>query len=273
MTRGSTSEPQGSSSGSPGTARRRNALVVASLVAAASALWSLARTQPADTAQLGLATGTGPSESLPEPTDPLDQIRTTDVMAPLSDDQPLRLALRGEFGQLQPGSRQRLFFATHRHFEGPIDAAAVERLLDAGRADTLEHRLTPESLEALREELADYDIALRDFALLIVDEESRAKQVLRERKDRNFEIRTKPREADAEYSLFLRERPVARDGTVFGEPLHPHGERLMVLLWSEWPALRQLYDDRTAMIVDRRRRVGRWIEERYRSEGRVIFQR
>ncbi|MBI5850936.1 MAG: hypothetical protein HZB39_07895 [Planctomycetes bacterium] len=205
------------------------------------------------------------------PIDPLDQIRTTDVMAPLAEDLPLRLALGGSFDDLKPGTHQRLFFATHRHYEGPISEAAVQRLLDAGRADTLEHRLAPEALEALRREMAEYDEALRDFALLIVAEEQDVKRQLRQRPERCFEIRMQPREADPEYIRFLRERPAAKDGTVWGDPLKPAGERQIIVLWSDWPGLRMLYDDRTAMIVDRRRRVARWIEGRVRSEGVKIF--
>ena len=272
MTKGSTSQPRGSSPGSPGTTRRRNALVVASLVVAAVALWFLVRTQPASAAPIGFAAGAGPRAPSPEPLDPLDQIRTTDVMAPLSEDQPLRLALRGELDQVKPGSRQRLFFATHPHFEGPIDAAAVERLLAAGRAETLEHRLTPEHLESLRKEMADYDEALRDFALLIVDEERHVMEQVRERRDRCYEVRREPRELDPEYVRFLRDRPASTDGTVWTEPLQPTGHKLVVILWSDWPSLRRLYDDRTAMIVDRRRRVARWIESRFRADGLQVFQ-
>lgn len=254
-----------------GTAARTLALTGVAAIALLGAAIPLA--WPASSAAAVPAAETPSNPAPAAPVDPLEQIRTTDVMAPLSENEPLRLALGGKFDELKPGSHVRLFFASHRHYEGPITAEAIERLIDAGRADTLEYRLAPEFKARLDALMAEYDEALRDFALMVADEESVAKSQLRNRPERCFEITSEPRELDPEYLRFLRERPSSKDGSVFGEPLKPRGERLLIVLWTEWPGLRKLYDDRTAMIVDRRRRTGRWIAEQYGQHGLKLFKK
>lgn len=124
MTKGSTSQPPGSSPGSPETTRRRNALVVASRSGAAAAMPLPVRTQPAVATPIGLNAGAEPSESSPEPIDPLDPIRTTDAMASPFDHQIPWLALRDGFRSPAPGIRQRLGFATDRLERSIPDALA-----------------------------------------------------------------------------------------------------------------------------------------------------
>lgn len=212
------------------------------------------------------------TQTAAEPVDPVSLIRTVDVFAPLDTDKPLRLALGGKFDDLKPGTHTRLFFSTHPHYGGPLDENSVRRIIDTGHAATLEQRLAPAALDSLRTELSDYDESLRDLALVIVSEEERIKAELRVRADRVVEFHSRPRDLDPALPELLSRQPLAKDGLTWSEGLPPNGECVLIVLWSEWPGLRKLYDDRTAMIVDRRRRAGRWIEHQFSAHGMEVFQ-
>lgn len=205
-----------------------------------------------------------------EDVEPLKEIHTTQILGVLSSDEPLRLSVRGTFPEPAAGSTVKFFFASHDHYEGELRPDAVEEVIDAGRAESLEHRLGPAASERLEASLAEFDLALRDMSLLLDEIESEARTALRNRPDRSVVIRTKPREADPAYPDLLRLRPSHEDGTTWNEP-HDDGERFLFVLWREWPELRQLYSDRSHMLVDRELRVRRWIDEEYRKHGMKVF--
>lgn len=131
--------------------------------------------------------------------DPDDHMRTVPVMAELSPDKPLRLAIRGEFEDLKPNSTTKLFFSTQSLYTGPLSVDAINAVIARGRAHTLEHRLTAQSLERLRATLVEFDEALRDVSLLMEEERARIIEQLLRREDRHIVIRTQPMEADPEY--------------------------------------------------------------------------
>lgn len=199
--------------------------------------------------------------------DALAKVQVTQVFSPLSAEIPLRLSPSGALPNLSPGSTGRLFYTVQRSYPGPLDAASVECLIQAGAADVLEHRLTDSSAERLRGHLLDFDESLRDLSLVIEDEERETQAVLVARPDRTFVFERQPREVDPIFPRFKAAVPSPKDGTLLSERLPPQGERVCIVLWSEWPALKQLYDDRFAMLADRRIRVRRWIESEYATHG------
>lgn len=203
--------------------------------------------------------------------DPMQQIRSVDVFSPLAEDQPLRFGLNTRFDSPLGIGRQTLFFYSHPHFQGVLTAAAVATLIDARRADSLEHRLSPPHLERLRSMMSEYDAAIRDLALVIREEEGHIKRGLSGRNDRCFDFSILPRESDPGFPRFYQMQPGPNDGVVLSEPLAPRGERVFVVLWTEWPGLNQLYADRFAMIADRRRRVSQWVAQEFRTLGLALF--
>ncbi len=207
----------------------------------------------------------------PGSSDPSREIHPVIVAGLLAPELPLRLAPRGELHDLKPGSETRLFFATQRLYQGELTAAAASAVVSSGQADVLEHRLEELSALALRAELAQYDEALRDLALVIEDEEREIKSALRQRGDRCVVFHVTPIEIDPEFPRFRSLAPLSSEGTTWHEP-DAGRQRVLIVLWAEWPGLKQLRDDRVAMLADRFLRVRRWIEARFRSEGMRIFR-
>jgi hypothetical protein len=190
-------------------------------------------------------------------------------MGVLAAQQPLRLAVAGSFGP-EPGRDVKLFLTSQDLYHGPMSRGAVEALLEKGRAHALEHRLSPDAAERLRDELREFDLALRDMSLLMDELEADTRTALRQRADRSVVIRTQPKELDPAFPEFLRLRPARGEGTIWGEP-YEAGERYLAVLWSEWPELKMLYDDRSLMLVDRQHRVRIWIEAEFRQRGMAIL--
>lgn len=207
--------------------------------------------------------------------DPDDYIRTVPVMAELSADKPLRMAVRGEFEDLKPNSTRKLFFTTPGVYMGPLSVDGIEAVIARGRGHVLEHRLAAQSLERLRATLVEFDQAMRDVSLLIEEERVRVIEQLRRREDRHIVIRTQPVDADPEYmSLKAAQAQVSKGrGSVWGVPEEGGAQTHVIVKWEEWPALKAMMDDRLYMIEDRERRVREWIEAVFRDEGLSAFDR
>ncbi len=240
------------------------------LVGAAAATYCFATPRPTE-AEAGPPTQQAAEPANGSPgapgTDALAQVKATQVFSPLSAEIPLRLSPSGTLPNLTPGSSGRLFFTVQRSYPGTLDAPSVECLVEAGSADVLEHRLSGSSSERLRDHLRDFDESLRDLSLVIEDEEREVRMVLVSQRDRTFVFERQPREVDTIFPRFKAAAPSPKDGTLLSEQLPPQGERVCIVLWSEWPTLKQLYDDRFAMLADRGTRVRRWIESEYTTHG------
>jgi hypothetical protein len=215
----------------------------------------------------------------PAPADPVAEFHAESfmpilAMSELSSDTPLRLAVSGSLQDLQPGTRK-LLFTDQRLYRGVLSDAVVKTILDRGRADTLEHRLTDEALERLRTALAEFDEALRDVSLLIDEEEQRVKAELAARPDRAVRIASKPRERDPAFPHLVamraqaanRQRIVWRVPTAAGDPT----ETYVLVKWDEWPGLKAMEDDRIYMLAEREKRVRAWVEKEYRACGMASF--
>lgn len=215
--------------------------------------------------------GAAVDEGGPTAEDPSHEIRSVQVMSELAGDKPLRLAVSGSLGELQPGN-VKLLYASQGVYTGALTADAVDKLIERGRAETLEHRLTKPALEQLRALLGDFDTALRDVSLLINEEEDRVKAELRERADRHVRILTRPRERDPHYLdlLVARAQMSHGRGAVWGLVGDP-GEVHVIVRWEEWPALKSMNDDRFYMLDDREKRVREWISKEYRGRGMSMF--
>lgn len=198
-------------------------------------------------------------------------VRARPVVAQLVDDQPLRFEAAGNLGDLKPGTNAKFFFTTVPQYDGSLDEAAVARLVKAGLSSALEHRLTASARSDLRAHIAEFDDALRDLSILIADEENHIRSLLREKPVRSFSFRSAPAELDPAYPGFASSRPAPAEGTIWREALENGGERLLIVRWDEWPELLQLHKDQRSMVLDRLRRVTRWIDERYASGGIAIF--
>jgi len=211
-------------------------------------------------------------EPIDQPEDPLEFVRHVQAFSELSEHQPLRLRVTGGFPEPTPGSQVKFFHASKHHYEGPVTEAAVQRLVQARRAETLEHRLAPPAHERLRAFLAEFDTAIRDVSLLIDEEEQRVKRALRDRPDRRIVISTRPREQDPAYADLLAAQAALQptEGVIAGE-IEGDGEVHVILRWSEWPGLHAMHQDRAYMIVERASRVRSWIEYAYGEEGLVLF--
>lgn len=215
------------------------------------------------------SSGSGANQA-PERVNPLKQIEPITVASVLSGDRPLRLVPSGQIEGLAPGAQAKVFFTTQRSYRGEATPEAIATLIDNGAADALESSLRTDLTTALAAELAEFDESLRDLALLIDEEETAVRAALRQRPDRRFHFLTTPIEVDAEYPRYRRIEPTAKEGTVWGDPCD-QGQISLVVLWSEWPLLKSLCDDRSAMLADRFDRTRRWIEARYRGEGMSIL--
>lgn len=206
------------------------------------------------------------------PEDPLQLVQHTQVFSELSENQPLRLRVSGSFAEPAPGTEVKLFHASQRHYSGPVTESAVQRLVEAHRAEVLEHRLAQAASDRLRTSLSDFDTAIRDVSLLIDEEEQRTKAVLRDRPDRRVVIATRPREQDPAYADLLAARAAlpGPQGVIWGD-IQGQGEVHVIVRWSEWPGLHAMHQDRAYMIVERGNRVRSWIENAYREEGLALF--
>jgi hypothetical protein len=200
------------------------------------------------------------------------KIGTKTVMSPLGDDQPLELSPKGDFRPV-PNAKTTLFFTTQSHYAGKLSEDLITRVIHAGRAEALQWRLEPAHLKRLRATLTGLDTTLRDVALLIVDEEDRAKIALRKRADRAIHIKTRPPRRDPEFVRVIDAMAKVRFevGTVWAEP-HEGGERHLIVYWKEWPIIKSLHDDRQHILNERRRRVRDWIVVEYRRLGQELFR-
>ncbi len=260
--------------GNPRPSLRGNAawLVVIGLVGlgATGATWIAWRGNPA-AAGPASRSESPPARPSPEGEDPVAMVRARPVMAQLIDEQPLRFDAAGNLADLKPGTNAKFFFTTVPQYDGSLTEDAAAKLVKAGLSSALEHRLTASASSELRTQLAEFDDTLRDLSILVADEENHIRSLLREKPGRSFSFRSAPAELDPAYPGFAGSRPLAAEGTIWREALEPGGERLLVVRWDEWPELLQLHKDQRAMVLDRLRRVTRWIDERYASGGLAIF--
>ena len=109
--------------------------------------------------------------------------------------------------------------------------------------------------------MCEQDEALGGLASAIVAEEARVSETLRRRGDRSF-----ARTADFE-------RLAPDEGKVLAEPVPSGGVAYLLVLWSEWPGLRQLHENRIALVTKRRAFAGDWIEEQFERHGLALFHR
>jgi hypothetical protein len=214
----------------------------------------------------------GPAKPPAESVDPAAFIESRPVLSELAPDKPLRLAVAGQFEDLQSGSVRKLFYTSQGVYTGRVTKEAVETLLTRNRADALEHRLAPLAAERLRGALTGFDQALRDLSLLIDEDDERAKQQLRNRPDRSIRLQ-RPRERDPRYSDLLVARAQmgeGRRGVVWGLNDGP-SEVHVIVRWDEWPALAAMHQDRFHMLHERTERVRAWIRTEYGERGLSVF--
>jgi hypothetical protein len=205
--------------------------------------------------------------------DALAHIKSAVVYAELKPDKDLDPRLHG--GTTTPpelGKPLRVAFWSQPVYDGPISSGVVRKLIEKGKADTLEQSLGDRARADLKEILQDFDESLRELSILICSEEDAIKKKLRDDPKRCVLIRTRPPEADPEFRRLgiLRMTATPAVGAVWSEAVEA-GQSHVQVLWSEWPGMKTLLDERFAMIAERRIRVRRWIEEQYPVRGMDLF--
>lgn len=156
-------------------------------------------------------------------------------------------------------------------YQGSLNANVVESLVRAKRSAVLEARLTAESQAELQSVIGPIEATLRQVGAVYAREIETTKALLRARPDRCVHIKSRPRELDANYDALLQARSnVTGQGAVWGD-IEGDGEVHVIVKWSEWPVLKQQFDDQVALINERHRLVGQWIADRFAKHGMRIF--
>ncbi|MFQ5506495.1 MAG: hypothetical protein ACE5F1_17130 [Planctomycetota bacterium] len=201
--------------------------------------------------------------------DPLAQVVPTLVYTELEEGAPIDPRLGGKIPSMRKGETFKVGYWKQEVYGGQLSEASVATICAAGKAHALEARLQAWAKAALRETLVETNETLRDLSLIISDEEASVKRSLASRKDRCFVLRTRPETSDPLFGAYMRQAKATGrgKGAVWSGGTEGGGVTHYVVLWKEWPRLRRLLGQRMAVLHEREREVGAWIQAEYEKQG------
>jgi len=204
--------------------------------------------------------------------DPLREISGGFLYMDLEEEGPAATRATMFPDQRVPDRKRRVFQWAQSTYQGDLDREAVPLLIQAGRAASLEGRLSPSASAEMAVSMCAMEKELKEMILLVEEENLEAKKVLRNREGRHLLLKQQPYAQDSAYPKLQEMIALTRKGkgVVWGDA-HPQGNLQLILLWEEWPGLKKLHDRRNAMLDRRRSRVRQWIEREFEGNGMTLF--